>query len=247
MIVYYGQSDIGLKRNVNEDYFLAGYNEKNDFIAIVCDGVAGSNAGDLASEIAAKSVFSDFEKSGDFSSVVAVKHWIYSACQNANDAIIFASKKNKKYTGMATTIVGVLVCNMGTFIFNIGDSRVYGLFDKFVCLTKDHNYERFIKEKGNTATMDLNTKKDALTNALGIYNVIEVDIIKIKDIWKKLLLTSDGVHNYVPAVDLLNVLLKNNHPQDKCQELINIAKRNSGKDNITAIVVERRNRYGKHN
>lgn len=246
MIVFHGQSDIGLKRNVNEDYFLVGHNSNQDFIAIVCDGVAGSNAGDIASEIAAKVVFDAFENMTTYEDTISVKRWIYSSCQKANDEIIAMSKKNKNYIGMATTIVGVLVCKIGTFIFNIGDSRVYGLFDKFVCLTKDHNYERFVKEKGNTTQIDLTTKKYALTNALGIYSVIEVDIIKIKETWKKLLLCSDGVHNYASPNDLYHVMTKMNHPQDKCQELINIAKRNSGKDNITAVVVERRNRYGKH-
>lgn len=247
MIVFHGLSDIGLKRSVNEDSFHAGFNQNKQFLAVVCDGVAGSNAGDIASKTAVESLFNQFNQLSLFNNALEVKKWIYTACQNANDFIIDISKKDNDYKGMATTIVGALICEVGTFIFNIGDSRVYGLFDKFVCLTNDHNYDRFIKEKKTDIPIDLSTKKDALTNALGIYNVIEVDIIKIKETWKKILLCSDGLHNYVSAQDLYDIITKKNSPDEKCIELVNIAKKNSGKDNITAIMVERRNRYGKSN
>lgn len=246
MIVVHGLSDIGLKRTENEDYFIYGYNQNDDFIALVCDGVGGAAAGKIASELACKTIFREFENCEAFTTVLNVKKWIFQTCQLANDMIISHTKKNPHHQGMSTTVVGVIKSKLGTFVFNIGDSRVYGLFDKFVCLTKDHNYERYIQEKGDQATIDFKTKKYALTNALGIYNVVEVDILKIKETWKRLLVCSDGVHNYVSNEDLIHVLTKINEPHDKCQELINIAKINSGKDNITAIVIERRNRYGEH-
>lgn len=238
MLRFAGLSDIGLKRSENQDSFSHGYNLSNDFIALVCDGVGGSVGGSVASNTVSLHILNAFKQTKAFASAIDVKKWIEQVCQSANDQLLSIMRTQKQYVGMATTISGVVICNQGSFVFNIGDSRVYGLFDKFICLTRDHNYERYTKE--NQIKKDTKIRNDALSNALGIYSVVKADILKIKNSWKKLLICSDGVHNSMKIEDILRIISADDiHPTWICETLIQFANHNGGSDNITAVVIER--------
>lgn len=239
MIQIAGLSDLGLKRNENQDYFAYTQNLNNDYIAIVCDGVGGSAGGKLASKTVVNTIMNYFKKVVRFQHSVDVKRWINDVCQKSNSELLMIAKNHPQYVGMATTIAGVIVCEHGTFVFNAGDSRVYGLFDKFLCLTKDHTYERFLKEKGNIFPVDVSIRKDALSNAIGIYSVVEIDVIKIKSHWKKLLICSDGVHNSISIHQILNILNEIDDVQLICENYVKYCNANGGNDNITAIVIKR--------
>lgn len=248
MIIYKGMSNLGLVRKENQDYFISGFNQNKDFMAIVCDGVGGGNAGQLAATICCEFMIEKFEKTSQFDTPYNMKQWILETVQNCNNFIIEKAMTNKKFDGMATTMVGVIYSSIGTFLFNIGDCRIYGVFDKFVPLTKDHSYENYMREKGFDDTTIKNVaKQNMIANALGIFNVVKVDILKIKSNWNQLLLCSDGLHAYVSEKEIYQTMKKTMSPAEKCNELINKANAVGGYDNIAVFILERSKKYGKIN
>lgn len=239
MLKFSGLSDIGLLREENQDAFGHATNLNDDFMAIVCDGVAGNYGGGLASQIVVDVLMQEFKKVINFKTAYEVKKWIIANCQKANDELIKYGKKDIRYIGMATTLVGLIVSTKGSFIFNIGDSRAYGLYDKFLCLTKDHNVERYIKEKGNTIKLDVTTRKDALSNALGIYNVVDVDVLKIKDHYQKIVLCTDGLYKHLNIHEILNILSEKINVEILTQRFVDESLKRGGSDNVTVFVIER--------
>ena len=78
-----------------------------------------------------------------------VKHWLQDTIQEANDLIFTQSTRNTEQKGMGTTLVGILKCETTTYIFNVGDSRTYGLYaDDFLALTEDHSYIADMLKRG---------------------------------------------------------------------------------------------------
>ncbi|MEG0274555.1 MAG: protein phosphatase 2C domain-containing protein, partial [Longicatena sp.] len=104
----YGKSHVGLKRSENQDSFLL-IEKEHQTLAIVCDGIGGGNAGDVASRMATAHLKDRFEKTEVVESDIEVKHWLEKVIQEANDLIFTQSTKKIEQKGMGTTLVGVLV------------------------------------------------------------------------------------------------------------------------------------------
>lgn len=245
-MIYYGASDIGLKRSENQDSFMIAVNKSNELLAVVCDGIGGGNAGDVASSLAANYLKEQFEKTSSFQEDSEVKHWITNVVQKANDLIFLQSVKKKSLIGMGTTCVGVLITKKDSYVFNVGDSRVYGLYDDFVCLTEDHSLINALVKSGQITAQQALThpKRNILTNALGIMNQVRIDVNKIHSEYKKLLVCSDGLHGYVPEKLIENVLKKETAIQEQVYELIELSIEAGGYDNVTIIVLEKGDHYG---
>src|SRR5699024_8767213 len=134
-------SDQGLKRELNEDSYCCMENKNGDFLAVVCDGIGGSAAGEVASKMAGMHLQERFCKADAFANEPAGVRWITSVIEEANDQIFTAAMRNESKRGMGTTCVGILCSNERTFVFNVGDSRVYALYaDSFLAMTEDHSY-----------------------------------------------------------------------------------------------------------
>lgn len=238
---YYGASDIGIVRTQNQDSILTTYNESGDFIAIVCDGVGGGNAGDVASDLATKVVREAFIRSESFGSDKAVKDWLFSTISNANDIIFRQSTRTMEQKGMGTTLVGILIANKSTYVFNVGDSRVYALYgSELICLTEDHNLAMELVKRGEVSEEDAlhHPKRHMLTNALGIWNQAQIDIHKTKEGYEYLLICSDGLHGYVDEESIKKVLLKELNLHAKVDGLIHASKDAGGFDNVSVILIE---------
>lgn len=113
-------TDPGKVRPVNEDSHLTMTNVHGDTLAVVCDGIGGSAAGEEASRIAVKTLQDAFKRAPVFEHDYEVDGWIRKVLHKANDQIYNRSMKNRKVRGMGTTAVGVLVASIGTYIFNVG-------------------------------------------------------------------------------------------------------------------------------
>ena len=236
-----GCSDKGYKRSNNEDSF--GFKVRHDgaVLALVCDGIGGNNAGDVASKIAVDSFLEDFENSPKFHDSHAASKWIKKEIQNLNDKIYRIACSKKEYFGMGTTLVGVFICDDYTLIINVGDSRAYGYFDELVCLTKDHNLMEELLESGQIKEGEVvsDSTKHVLTNALGIYNRAKVDIGLVNSDYDAILLCSDGLHGYVKESVIENVLIKDKPVEDKVELLVQAALIEGGYDNTTVVLIEK--------
>ena len=239
---YFARSHEGLRRENNQDSILVMENDHQALLAVVCDGIGGGNAGDLASQMAVahlKKCFMHVNMQGWKD--IDVKRWLMKVIMEANDMIFTQAACHVGMEGMGTTMVGVIYCDKTTYVFNVGDSRTYGLYhDDFLCLTEDHTYVAELLKRGDVSEEEakVHPNRNMLTNAVGVWNQVKVDISKIKDVYLALLICSDGLHGYVEE-DLIQHILRSHHsPQAKVDMLIQASLDAGGFDNVSVIVLE---------
>lgn len=238
----YGRSDTGLARVINEDSLYYGYNSHHDFLGVVCDGIGGSASGEVASGIAVSMISEAFEKAPEFHKDYEVDEWIRYNLNRINDAIYSRSMWSRKNRGMGTTIVGVIICSIGTYIFHAGDSRIYALYDDgLIQMSEDHSViQSLINQKKITPQQALtHEKRNTLTNALGVWRIFRVEVNKIKSDYHMLLLCSDGLHGYVEENKIVHVIKAAGTLEEKTLTLINLANAAGGHDNCSVILISK--------
>ena len=157
-------------------------------------------------------------------------------------AQIRPSLKNPNERGMGTTAVGVIKAHIGTFIFNVGDSRIYADYNnELIQMSEDHSVIAQLLKEGKI-TLDgakSHTQKNTLTNALGVWHVFRIDINKIENTYKYLLVSSDGLHGYVEKKVISDIVHDSSLSlQEKTETLIARANQSGGYDNCTVILME---------
>ena len=240
---FFGATDTGLVRKANQDSYIIAFNETGDVFVIVCDGIGGSNAGDVASMTAINYLSNAFSVTHGFSSEEQLMGWMKEHLSKANDEVFTLSTTRKEYHGMGTTLVGLVVCHFGCFVVNVGDSRCYGYFKNgvFRCCTVDHNLLNDLVRSGEATVEEAqkNKQRNYLTNALGVWNSIKVDVFKIKDPVDTFLLCTDGLHGYVAESDIEKMICDDHLSlQNKNKQLIQLAMQSGGYDNTTVVLVK---------
>ncbi|MEY8379819.1 Stp1/IreP family PP2C-type Ser/Thr phosphatase [Ileibacterium valens] len=238
----FGLSDIGLSRQVNEDSFLITENPNGDLLVAVCDGIGGSAAGEVASNLAVTLLGDQFQEAEPFKKDYEVDEWLRLALNRANDQIFAKSMWSKKNRGMGTTAVGAVITSIGTYIFNVGDSRLYALYeDGLIQMSEDHSViQSLINQQKITPEEAIHHKKrNTLTNALGVWRVFRIDVNKIKSDYRMLLICSDGLSGYVDDGKIESILSLRAPLEEKTQILIDLANKAGGHDNCTVILVDR--------
>jgi PPM family protein phosphatase len=239
----YGSTNLGLKRKLNEDDYCVAHNENDEWMAIICDGIGGAQAGEVASHIAVITMYEAFLKSPVFNKDRDVDNWIRENLNKANDLIYSKSQKNANQRGMGTTAVGVICAKIGTYIFNVGDSRIYALYeDGLVQMSEDHSVvAQLLKE--NKITVEeakVHPQRNTLTNALGVWHVFRIDINKIDQSYSTLLLSSDGLHGYVDKKKIDSIVMHRSLTlEEKVNSLIARANQAGGFDNCTVILLKK--------
>lgn len=239
---FYGISDVGLVRESNQDRFIITENANGDLLAAVCDGIGGGKAGDVASEATIHYLENAFMRAKKWISNEELDGWIYTQLRNANDEVFTKACINEKYKGMGTTLVGVVLSHNNSRIMHVGDSRCYGLINnEFKQMTTDHNYINELLRTGSITKEEAirHPKRNYLTNAIGIYNQIRIDVIDVKDEFEALLLCSDGLHGIVSPSKIEMIMRQPWSAKRKCEILLQIAKQYGGVDNITVVVVQK--------
>ena len=237
----YGESETGLIREQNQDTYYYNTNAKGESFIIVCDGIGGGNAGDVASLLAKQSLEQSFFDKEIYKTDKENKDWIKTAIAKANDLIFTKSTSSCDYKGMGTTVAGVLVTKKSTFIFHCGDSRVYALYDELIALSEDHNFASELVHTGEVSASEASRhpRGGMLTKALGIWNSVIPTINKIKKDYRLLLICSDGLHGFVSASIISNILEQNCSIEDKVSELIAASIKTGGFDNVSVILAEK--------
>lgn len=238
----YGKTHVGLKRKDNQDSFILI--EKDQMIlGVVSDGIGGGNAGDVASRMAVSHMKDRFETMKKYESDLEYKQWLRNVIQEANDLIFMQSTRKLEHKGMGTTLVGVLICDKATYIFNVGDSRTYGFYeDDFLCLTEDHSYVAGLLKSGEVSEEEAlhHPNRNMLTNALGIWDHVQIDINKIKNDYHALLVCSDGLHGYVSEDTIRFIVSSTKYStKEKVEALIQDSLDAGGFDNVSVILLEK--------
>lgn len=233
------KTDKGIVRSSNQDCcFVTVFDNKSCF-AVVCDGMGGPQAGDIASQIAIKNISERFVSGWrNGMSVSSVKNLLTTAINAANICVYDAAVSNEEYNGMGTTLVAAVAIGDELVIANIGDSRAYLITDELKLMTKDHSLVQELIDKGELTETDAKfyPYKNVITRALGIEEHIEIDFseFSFKD-GANVLLCSDGLTNFVSENEILNVI-RENDIACVSEKLVELANRNGGGDNITAVI-----------
>jgi protein phosphatase len=242
-----GETNIGLKRQHNEDSFFLPDAER---LAIVADGMGGHASGEVASKMAVEMVAEHFKATADEAELT----WPYkldhsdrydanrliNGIKLANLEIYERAQREEACHGMGTTIVASFFLDDKVIVGHVGDSRVYRYRDgQLVQLTEDHSLlNDYIKMK-RLSSDDAGKfpHKNVIVRALGMKESVQVDVIsdphRVGDVY---LMCSDGLSGMVDDAGLAYVLSDENDLDAACERMIQSANRNGGVDNITCLL-----------
>jgi serine/threonine protein phosphatase PrpC/CRP-like cAMP-binding protein len=245
-------TDVGRKRDQNEDNFLV---DKKLALYVVCDGMGGHSAGEVASALAVRTVHDEVKRekellddyvAGKKGGALVTKRDILNmlefAVNRASSRVHAEAAKDEKKRGMGTTIVGILFAGAQAFIVHVGDSRLYlmreGVLEQ---VTEDHNvYNELLKRKKMTREqVEKLAPKNAITRAVGVYEHCEPESL-VLDVTAgdRFLLCSDGLSQYFEDdLDGLAAQVGDPDADAAVKKLIDTANERGGSDNITAILV----------
>lgn len=242
---YTTRTDVGLKRENNEDNLYARIYDENTALFVVADGLGGYSSGEVASKVAVNNIRDNFEVNLDTlkkSDEHDIKQFFKQLIQITNEKIYSMQMANPKYKGMGTTIVLVGKVNGNIYYESVGDSRLYYIDEikqKIEQITEDDTYvnELLRKKLIKKSEVDTHPQKHMLTKALGIFNKVDLQVdLLIKD-KGYLILCSDGLTNMLTNENILQTVI-NTDFSILADTLVDEANRNGGTDNITVIVVE---------
>ena len=232
---YFSVTDVGLKRSDNQDS-LGIYEIEGGILAIVCDGLGGNKAGDVASQLSVNTVYEYFRSSTQNDYLERIK----SAILKANNIILHKASVSNDFKGMATTIEVLFILNNSAYFGHVGDSRMYFLQNrKLEQLTKDHSLVQKLIDEGFLSINEAENhpNKNIIMRALGDNSEIEIDLNKITinstDQWLFFLCT-DGVTTVVRDNELEEILANYDNVKETLSELIN---QRGAPDNFTFIAI----------
>lgn len=237
----FSMTDVGLKRSTNQDSFYAGEFDNGAAFAVVCDGMGGANAGNVASEKAASIISEYIVKSYSFKmNATAIETMLRAAVDSANSEIFNLAKTNEEYNGMGTTVVAALCVDNLVHIVHVGDSRAYLIGkDEISQLTVDHSVVQSMVESGEIAQDEAKNhpNKNIITRAIGAKEDILCDYtMAIKPENFVLVICTDGLSNFVDD-DVILSTVKNTDKENCASELVKIANNAGGNDNITVVLI----------
>lgn len=246
-----GITDTGMKRQHNEDSIGT---EIEMGLVVLADGMGGYKAGEVASALAVNTVVSELTEhldmiaKGDIAIIDGERGYsmeslaLEEVIKKSNSVIYSTQKNNEECKGMGTTVVSALLYDNRISIAHVGDSRLYRVRNsQLEQLSKDHSLLQELVDRGfytpDEARASLN--KNLVTRALGVDADVEVDIQEDialpNDIY---LLCSDGLNDMVEDKDIyLTIKEFSDNLQKAAQELIKLANKNGGKDNISVILI----------
>jgi protein phosphatase len=242
-----GETNVGMKRNHNEDNFSI---IEESGLYIVADGMGGHASGEVASKMAVDSMkeffvatANDPERTWPYKmdrSKGYEENRLITAIKLANLRIYESAQRDSRQRGMGTTIVTIFAVEDGVYTAHVGDSRVYRLRDgKIEQLTEDHSLlNDYIKMKRLTPEEIANfPHKNVIVRALGMKDTVKVDTYfehpKANDTY---LLCSDGLSGPVSDPELLEITSTAPDLKTAATRLIERANQNGGPDNITVVL-----------
>ena len=248
-------TDIGRKREKNEDNFGIYELADNVRLLLVCDGMGGEAGGDVASSLALKSFVAEMKSQldGKILSGKAVLDdpefdipmMLDNALAEANFEVWERSRDDASLRGMGTTLVGafVMLDPISVWSVNLGDSRMYRIRDeKMVQLTKDHSYVQLLVDTGKISAAEAEKRQDRniITKAVGISVQAEPDIKKLDAVEGDiLLLCSDGLSGMLTSDEISGIADRREAEiESRVRSLISLANDAGGDDNITVVIAE---------
>jgi protein phosphatase len=237
-------TSVGRVRPINEDAFSA---DAGHGLFVVCDGMGGAAAGEVASRLAVQAigerVMAEPVREGSDRGFQARTTQLGRAVEEANRVILERAEDDPAHTGMGTTVVGAWVAESVVSVAHVGDSRAYiSNHGGFESVTRDHSLVEAQLQAGliNREQSLTSEHQNILLRALGRDPDVEVELSEVAIApGDRLLLCTDGLTRMVGDQQLADALARfRGDPQAACDHLIDAANENGGPDNITVVVIE---------
>ena len=246
-----GSTDVGRKRQLNEDVFLV---DDELGVFLVADGMGGHAAGEVASRLAADEIFRAFGGRSALSQETWPEHWDMKRSATANllvDSILAghervtnAVSRDQNLKGMGTTVVVAVhpAASRSLVVCHVGDSRAYRLrHNKLEILTEDHSWVHEQVAAGFLTEEAARTHplKNVVTQALGGSAEPKVDFLETElmngDFY---LLCSDGLNSMLTDDEIAEILGNEGSLDERATRLIESANEHGGNDNVTVVLLE---------
>ncbi len=239
-------TDKGRVRDLNEDVYML---RADRGLFVVCDGMGGAPAGEVASQLAAEAIFDQLNRAADGDAAPGADEGylrqtrrLAEAVRRSNQCIYERAQRDPRQAGMGTTVVGAWITDHIASVVHVGDSRAYLWHERRLeRLTRDPSLVEAQVGAGLVAAADSPgaAPQNVLVRALGREPDVEVDRAEVPmQPGDYLLLCSDGLTRMVPESLLVRAIVEMRDPQRICGYLIDAANRHGGADNITVVVVE---------
>ena len=240
-ITAFGLTDVGRRRESNEDDFLL---DPGSGVYAVADGMGGHAAGEIASHLAIETLREVLHRDGTASERLSVEdatEWLRNAVVEANRRICDSIRLHEERRGMGTTVVALVHSGEDAVVGHVGDSRLYLLRgDELMRMTSDHSWVNEQVKLGlmNDDTAQRHPMRNIVTRALGSRPDVLVDVASLQvrpgDV---MLLCSDGLNTMLSDEQIRAIVLNQRRdPEAACRALIAEANRHGGEDNVTVVV-----------
>ncbi len=246
LIIRLGRDQETLMTNL-PDGSVPGHFQENGYGMMVADGMGGRASGEVASRIALTTLMHLILHYGRWNirineeiaqEVVSRAERFY---QEVNEKVIQEASANEKLSGMGTTLTAAYVAGKHLFVVHVGDSRAYLLRQgKLAQLTHDQTFVQLLVDTGNLTKEEASRHhlRHMLTSAIGGSSEaakVEIRQLELAD-GDCLLLCTDGLTEMVPEGKIAGVVSSQKDPQQRCEDLLQLALDAGGRDNITALV-----------
>lgn len=243
MIHAWGLTDKGVVRRQNQDSFYLDVPSEQAAVGVVCDGMGGARAGNIASSLAVEA-FADALR-GLLAQEDAGRspgELMAQSAETANRTVYQRACGDPACRGMGTTLVAVLVREQTASILNIGDSRCYHVGEGGIRrVTRDHSVVEDMVARGDITPEEARThpRKNLITRALGSEPKVQPDLYEQALLpGEFLLLCSDGLSNLLTDQEIHAEILRGGTPENCCKRLLDIAISRGAPDNVTVVLME---------
>ena len=238
----WGITNNGKVRWQNQDVFKILFDEDRGIaVLVVCDGMGGANAGNVASALAADTFMHHIGKYIEGAgSIDEIAEELSNAVIAANAAVYDKSAREDEYAGMGTTLAAAISTTDGEVVVNIGDSRVYFADQIDITqITRDHSVVEDMVRRGDLTRDEarFHPSKHLITRALGTSRVEKPDVFRLSLLsGEYLLLCSDGLSNVLYDSEMFTALQSCTTVRECCENLVAMALSRGAPDNVTAVV-----------
>lgn len=248
-VVSAGLTDVGRKRNHNEDSFLI---DDELQLYVVADGMGGHAGGGTASRIAVETIDKELRRARDGRDNPFVTspnlqdallpEALRTAVEKACLAIFTTAQEDPRLSGMGTTVISLVVRDNHAFFAHVGDSRAYLVRGPLIQqISEDHSLVNEQIKAGMITPEEAKHSryKNIITRSVGFEEEVQVDVMGVvAEPGDVFLLCSDGLANMVEDRELHEVVQATSNLADVPKRLIDLANDRGGDDNITVIVVQ---------
>ena len=240
----YGLSDSG-SRPKNEDFWSGPPPDISPRLAaskgllfVVCDGMGGHQAGEIASQMAAKIVQECYYTDANLDLPVSLK----AAIEEANRRIYHDATSTLQHQGMGTTLTGAVLRGNELIVANVGDSRTYLIRNETaIQLSQDHTWVAERRQAGylNAEEARNHPQRNVITRALGNQPEVHVDVSPPLPVYRgdTLLLCTDGLSEIVQDAEMAAVVSRGPSAAFAVRHLVDLAKSRGAPDNVTVLLV----------